>query len=117
MRPRSICRSTFAPPRFNESVARAAADSGETREYAEVAKSIGRPRAVRAVARACATNPVAIVVPCHRVVPKAGGIGGLQVGDVCKERLPTEQRRAKKRTPKGTLGTFGTLGTLPHASI
>jgi AraC family transcriptional regulator of adaptative response/methylated-DNA-[protein]-cysteine methyltransferase len=73
---------------------------GETREYAEVAKSIGKPRAVRAVARACATNPVAIVVPCHRVVPKAGGLGGYRWGTVCKERLlSTEQRRAKKRTP------------------
>jgi AraC family transcriptional regulator of adaptative response/methylated-DNA-[protein]-cysteine methyltransferase len=49
---------------------------GETRAYAEVAKSIGKPKAVRAVARACATNPVALVVPCHRVVPSAGGTGG-----------------------------------------
>jgi len=71
---------------------------GETRAYAEVAKSIGKPRAVRAVARACATNPVALVVPCHRVVPSAGGVGGYRWGSNCKERLlSTEQRRAKSR--------------------
>ena len=72
---------------------------GETREYAEVAKSIGKPKAVRAVARACATNPVALVVPCHRVVPKTGGIGGYRWGTACKEGLlSTEQRRAKARS-------------------
>ena len=46
---------------------------GETRAYAEVARAIGRPKAARAVARACAANPVCLVVPCHRVVPAAGG--------------------------------------------
>jgi AraC family transcriptional regulator of adaptative response/methylated-DNA-[protein]-cysteine methyltransferase len=72
---------------------------GETREYAQVAKSIGRPKAVRAVARACATNPVALVVPCHRVVPRSGGIGGYRWGTVCKERLlSAEQGREKPRT-------------------
>jgi AraC family transcriptional regulator, regulatory protein of adaptative response / methylated-DNA-[protein]-cysteine methyltransferase len=72
---------------------------GETREYAEVARSIGKPKAVRAVARACATNPVALVVPCHRVVPKAGGTGGYRWGTDCKERLlSAEQRREKSRS-------------------
>jgi AraC family transcriptional regulator of adaptative response/methylated-DNA-[protein]-cysteine methyltransferase len=72
---------------------------GETRAYAEVAKSIGKPKAVRAVARACATNPVALVVPCHRVVPMSGGIGGYRWGTDCKERLlVSEKRRAKART-------------------
>jgi AraC family transcriptional regulator of adaptative response/methylated-DNA-[protein]-cysteine methyltransferase len=69
---------------------------GETRAYAEVARSIGKPKAVRAVARACATNPVALVVPCHRVVPSSGGTGGYRWGAVCKERLLAgEKRRAK----------------------
>jgi AraC family transcriptional regulator of adaptative response/methylated-DNA-[protein]-cysteine methyltransferase len=72
---------------------------GETRAYADVARGIGKPRAVRAVARACATNPVALVVPCHRVIPAAGGIGGYRWGSDRKERLlATEQRRAKTRT-------------------
>lgn len=72
---------------------------GETRAYSEVARSIGRPKAVRAVARACATNPVAIVVPCHRVVPAAGGTGEYRWGADRKEQLLSrEQRRAKLRT-------------------
>jgi AraC family transcriptional regulator of adaptative response/methylated-DNA-[protein]-cysteine methyltransferase len=49
---------------------------GETRSYSQVAKDIGSPSATRAVARACATNRVCLVIPCHRVVQKDGGIGG-----------------------------------------
>ena len=60
---------------------------GETRTYAEVASSIGKPRAVRAVARACATNPVALAIPCHRVVPSAGGEGGYRWGAGRKRTL------------------------------
>jgi len=48
---------------------------GRTRTYRAIAAAIGRPAAVRAVARACATNPVAVVVPCHRVVRSDGGLG------------------------------------------
>ena len=70
---------------------------GETRTYSEVAKSIGKPAAVRAVARACATNPVAIVVPCHRVVPAAGGTGGYRWGTDRKEKLLTREARMKNR--------------------
>jgi len=53
---------------------------GETRTYAEIAATIGQPAAVRAVAHACATNPAAVVVPCHRVVRKDGGLGGYRWG-------------------------------------
>ena len=53
---------------------------GETRTYSEVARSIGKPSAIRAVARACATNPAAIVVPCHRVVRTDGTLGGYRWG-------------------------------------
>src|SRR5262245_18653013 len=53
---------------------------GETRSYAEIANAIGRPTAVRAVANACATNPVAVVVPCHRVVQKNGSLAGYRWG-------------------------------------
>jgi AraC family transcriptional regulator of adaptative response/methylated-DNA-[protein]-cysteine methyltransferase len=60
---------------------------GETRTYGEVAKAIGRPAAVRAVARACATNPVAIAIPCHRVVPAAGSSGGYRWGAARKRAL------------------------------
>ena len=54
--------------------------AGETRTYSEVARSIGQPSAARAVARACATNPVCLVVPCHRVVQTGGGLGGYRWG-------------------------------------
>ena len=68
---------------------------GQTRPYAEVARSIGQPRAVRAVARACATNPVALVVPCHRVVQTDGGLGGYRWGTARKRRLLEGEVRAK----------------------
>ncbi len=65
----------------------AAIPPGETRSYAGLATSIGRPTAARAVARACATNPVALAIPCHRVVPSAGGVGGYRWGAARKEML------------------------------
>ena len=60
---------------------------GETRTYAQVARSIGRPRATRAVARACATNPVALAIPCHRVVASDGSSGGYRWGVERKKAL------------------------------
>jgi AraC family transcriptional regulator of adaptative response/methylated-DNA-[protein]-cysteine methyltransferase len=60
---------------------------GATRTYTEVAAGIGQPGASRAVARACAANPLALVVPCHRVVPAAGGTGGYRWGRDRKARL------------------------------
>jgi AraC family transcriptional regulator of adaptative response/methylated-DNA-[protein]-cysteine methyltransferase len=60
---------------------------GETRAYSEIAEAIGAPRAARAVARACATNPVAVVIPCHRVVPKDGETGGYRWGAERKRKL------------------------------
>jgi AraC family transcriptional regulator of adaptative response/methylated-DNA-[protein]-cysteine methyltransferase len=53
---------------------------GQTRSYKQVAESIGRPTAVRAVARACATNPVAVVIPCHRVIGSDGSLTGYAYG-------------------------------------
>lgn len=60
---------------------------GETRSYGEVAAALGRPRAARAVARACASNPVALIVPCHRVVRENGDVGGYRWGVRRKETL------------------------------
>jgi AraC family transcriptional regulator of adaptative response/methylated-DNA-[protein]-cysteine methyltransferase len=65
---------------------------GETRTYSQVAKAIGRPRAVRAVGHACATNPVAVVIPCHRVVPSAGGVGQYRWGPERKKKLLERER-------------------------
>jgi O-6-methylguanine DNA methyltransferase len=67
---------------------------GETRSYGEVAAAIGRPRAVRAVGRACATNPAAIAIPCHRVLPAAGGLGGYRWGIARKKALLSREKRS-----------------------
>jgi AraC family transcriptional regulator of adaptative response/methylated-DNA-[protein]-cysteine methyltransferase len=61
--------------------------SGVTRSYSEIAKRIGKPRAARAVARACATNPVAVAIPCHRVVREDGALGGYRWGIQRKRKL------------------------------
>ncbi len=60
---------------------------GETQSYSDVAKAIRQPSAVRAVARACATNPVAIAIPCHRVVRSNGDLGGYRWGLKRKRQL------------------------------
>ena len=60
---------------------------GQTRSYADLAKSLGQPKAVRAVARACASNPVAIAVPCHRVIGSDGGLTGYRWGIERKKTL------------------------------
>jgi AraC family transcriptional regulator of adaptative response/methylated-DNA-[protein]-cysteine methyltransferase len=70
----------------------AAIPYGETRTYGDVAAAIGRPRAVRAVARACASNPVALAIPCHRVVPAAGGVGGYRWGAARKRAILAAER-------------------------
>ena len=61
--------------------------AGETRSYGDVARAIGMPRASRAVARACATNRLALVVPCHRVVRGDGAPGGYRWGPSVKRKL------------------------------
>jgi AraC family transcriptional regulator of adaptative response/methylated-DNA-[protein]-cysteine methyltransferase len=65
---------------------------GETRTYAEVAAAVGDPRAARAVANACANNRVAVVIPCHRVVPAAGGTGGYRWGASRKKAILARER-------------------------
>lgn len=73
---------------------------GSTRSYAEVAKSLGRPTAARAVARACATNPTALAVPCHRVVREDGGLGGYRWGLERKRALLASESGNKKRATR-----------------
>ena len=60
---------------------------GATRTYTQVARAVGQPHAVRAVARACATNPVSVVVPCHRVVRSDGELAGYRWGLKRKQTL------------------------------
>lgn len=71
---------------------------GATRTYTEVARSIGRPAAVRAVARACATNPVSVVVPCHRVVRQDGELAGYRWGMSRKRALLEKEAAAAGST-------------------
>jgi AraC family transcriptional regulator of adaptative response/methylated-DNA-[protein]-cysteine methyltransferase len=67
---------------------------GETRSYGEVAREIGEPGAVRAVARACASNPIALAVPCHRVVRSDGGLAGYRWGMERKKKLLERERES-----------------------
>jgi AraC family transcriptional regulator of adaptative response/methylated-DNA-[protein]-cysteine methyltransferase len=75
---------------------------GETRSYGEVARAIGQPGASRAVGRACAANPVALVVPCHRVVRQDGKPGGYRWGTERKEKLLQMEAAARKQAEEGT---------------
>jgi len=71
--------------------------SGELQSYSEVAAGIGQPSATRAVARACAANCVAMVIPCHRVIRGNGGLGGYRWGLTRKRMLIDIERRTAKR--------------------
>jgi len=68
---------------------------GETRSYSQIAEAVGRPKAVRAVAGACAANPAAIAIPCHRVVNKDGDTGGYRWGAERKRMLLSREGLAK----------------------
>jgi AraC family transcriptional regulator of adaptative response/methylated-DNA-[protein]-cysteine methyltransferase len=65
---------------------------GQTRSYTDVARRIGKPTATRAVARACATNPVALAIPCHRVVREDGNLGGYRWGMERKKALLASEK-------------------------
>ncbi len=67
---------------------------GSTRSYSQVAQALGNPKATRAVARACATNPVALVIPCHRVVREDGDPGGYRWGIERKQQLLNQEKAA-----------------------
>lgn len=66
--------------------------TGETRTYKQMAEAVGRPTAVRAVARACATNPAAVVVPCHRVIGSDGTLTGYRWGLARKQKMLDRER-------------------------
>lgn len=86
--------------------------AGETRPYAWVAAQVGRPGAVRAAGTALATNPVPLLVPCHRVVPSGhGGIGRYIFGVSAKQQL----LRAEGALPGAEFGLPGAEHALPDA--
>jgi AraC family transcriptional regulator of adaptative response/methylated-DNA-[protein]-cysteine methyltransferase len=72
--------------------------AGETRTYAQLAEMIGAPRAIRAVARSCATNPVSLAVPCHRVIGSDGGLTGYRWGVPRKQSLLAKEKAATARS-------------------
>lgn len=67
--------------------------AGETASYSEIAQRLGQPNAFRAVARACAANPLAVIVPCHRVVRLDGGLSGYRWGVERKRALLEREAR------------------------
>jgi AraC family transcriptional regulator of adaptative response/methylated-DNA-[protein]-cysteine methyltransferase len=73
--------------------------AGETRSYGEIARAIGAPKAARAVGRACGSNQLALIVPCHRVVREDGTPGGWRWGAARKQRLLEREHRQQARAP------------------
>jgi AraC family transcriptional regulator, regulatory protein of adaptative response / methylated-DNA-[protein]-cysteine methyltransferase len=71
--------------------------TGQTRTYREIAEAIGQPTAARAVGNACATNPVALAIPCHRVLRNGGALGGYAWGIERKQALISAEQRAARR--------------------
>lgn len=76
--------------------------AGETIDYSELAARVGKPTAVRAVARACATNPVAVLIPCHRVTRKDGSLAGYRWGVERKRALLALEAHNKQESLKLT---------------
>ncbi|MCG8510693.1 MAG: methylated-DNA--[protein]-cysteine S-methyltransferase, partial [Rhodospirillales bacterium] len=70
---------------------------GKTRTYGEIAEQLGKPNAARAVGRACATNPVSLLVPCHRAIGSDGGVTGYRWGVDRKTRLLREEKKRAAR--------------------
>ena len=68
---------------------------GQTRTYAELAIALQRPRAARAVGNACGANPIPLLIPCHRVLPRGGGLGGFSGPLEWKQRLLASEGRTR----------------------
>lgn len=75
---------------------------GQTRTYADLARELGRPSAARAVARACATNPIAVLIPCHRVIRGDGELAGYRWGVTRKRQLLQREGAAATRAKRIT---------------
>ena len=75
---------------------------GATRSYSDVAEMVGKPKAIRAVANACGSNPVPLIIPCHRVIRKDGTVGGYGLGTHRKEMLLSTERWQAKSGRRST---------------
>ena len=91
--------------------------AGTTMSYEEVAREIGKPTATRAVAQACAKNPAAVVIPCHRVVRKDGGLGGYRWGLEIKEALQELERRLAVVLSADVVGYSRLMADDPDATV
>src|SRR5439155_19006095 len=82
---------------------------GETRSYGQIAAAIGQPGAARAVGQACSSNPVALVIPCHRALRNDGNLGGYAWGIERKQTLISAEYKANDRTmnPRSKKGVSG----------
>ncbi|HEY3597375.1 MAG TPA: bifunctional DNA-binding transcriptional regulator/O6-methylguanine-DNA methyltransferase Ada [Paraburkholderia sp.] len=89
---------------------------GETRSYSDIAKAVGLPQAVRAVAGACASNPVALAIPCHRVVHKGGSLSGYRWGAQRKAALLDAEAQRKNTDASAEPHTTATAIDLDHAA-
>jgi len=69
---------------------------GQTRSYSELARLLGQPRAARAVGNACGANPIPLLIPCHRVLAKGGGLGGFSSGLKWKRFLLSQESISTK---------------------
>ncbi|HEX7487072.1 MAG TPA: methylated-DNA--[protein]-cysteine S-methyltransferase, partial [Vicinamibacterales bacterium] len=88
---------------------------GKTRSYGEIARAIGQPGAARAVARACASNHAALVIPCHRVVQGTGAPGGYHWGPKRKERLLAIEQALSAGAPAAVRAAAGVEYSETHA--
>ena len=88
---------------------------GSTISYGELARRVGRPKAQRAVGMANASNPIALIVPCHRVIRTGGALGGYAFGLDYKRWLLTHEARARSLFPAGAAGDGANGGRLPVA--
>ncbi len=73
---------------------------GQTVTYAQLARGIGRPKAIRAVGQACGANPIPVLIPCHRVVAANGGLGGFSSGLEWKRRLLAREAGPELPVPR-----------------
>ncbi|MEC5407340.1 bifunctional DNA-binding transcriptional regulator/O6-methylguanine-DNA methyltransferase Ada [Paraburkholderia sp. MPAMCS5] len=89
---------------------------GETRSYTDIAEAVGAPRAVRAVASACATNPVALAIPCHRVVQKGGALAGYRWGLPRKAALLDNEAQHARAISSDEPGRTPAATKLDHAA-
>ncbi len=80
--------------------------AGHTMSYADVADRIGQPSAARAVARACASNPVAVIIPCHRVLKKDGGLSGYRWGQERKQSLLKQEGAGRDKSKSNSASSM-----------